>query len=330
MKQLLEWFALVKRDLPWRRTRDPYAIWVSEIMLQQTRVDTVIPYYERFMSRFPNVHKLAEAPEDDVLKMWEGLGYYSRARHLQAGARQVVELYEGVIPADVDKVAALRGVGPYTKGAIMSIAFNAPIPAVDGNVMRVTSRYFGLDADIAKPSARVDIERMITAHIPEGHAGDFNQALMELGALICTPRGWRCEQCPLSGECVAFRERRVEHLPVKTKAKAPRREQRVAYIVRNESGQVYVRQRASQGLLANLWELPHELRNEEEPIGNYYKAVEHVFSHIVWELNVYETTREQYTSQVQNGKWIGPEQLQQLAFATVFGNLLRDLWKEDT
>jgi A/G-specific adenine glycosylase len=177
--ELLSWYRLIKRDLPWRINSDPYRVWVSEIMLQQTRVDTVIPYYNTFMSKFPTVQALAEAPETEVLKCWEGLGYYSRARNLQAGAKEVVERYGGIVPDDKASVAGLKGVGPYTTGAIMSIAFNRPEPAVDGNVMRVLSRYFCLEEDIAKPATRIGIEKLAASLIPEGAAGDFNQALME-------------------------------------------------------------------------------------------------------------------------------------------------------
>ena len=222
--ELLNWYDANKRDLPWRRDRDPYRIWVSEVMLQQTRVDTVIPYYERFMERFPTVRHLAEAPEEEVLKCWEGLGYYSRARNLQAGARQVVELYGGVVPDDKAAISSLKGIGPYTAGAILSIAYNKPEPAVDGNVMRVMSRYFLLEDDIAKPSARTKIERLAASIIPEGRAGDFNQAVMELGALVCTPKSPGCLLCPVLAQCAGRAAGRERELPVKSKAKPPRPE----------------------------------------------------------------------------------------------------------
>ncbi len=198
---LLEWYMENKRDLPWRRHRDPYYIWVSEIMLQQTRVDTVIPYFKRFIERFPTVEALADAPEQDVLKCWEGLGYYSRARNLQAAAKQVKELHGGQVPDDRAAVFALKGVGPYTAGAILSIAFNKPEPAVDGNVMRVLSRYFLIEEDIMKGSTRALMEGLVTELIPEGRASDFNQALMELGALVCTPKSPHCLTCPVMEHC---------------------------------------------------------------------------------------------------------------------------------
>lgn len=259
-RPLLIWYRAVRRDLPWRRSRDPYHIWISEIMLQQTRVETVIPYYNRFMELFPTVDKLAEAPEEQVLKAWEGLGYYSRARNLQAAAREIVEQYGGKVPDSLDAVSGLKGIGPYTAGAILSIAFNRPEPAVDGNVMRVLSRYFELEEDIAKPSTRIGIEKLAKGLIPEGAAGDFNQALMELGATICTPKAAHCLPCPVMEHCAARLAGRVEELPVKAKAKPPRPERRAVALIEGtgaNAGRILVRQRPADGLLARLWELPH-------------------------------------------------------------------------
>ncbi|AJY74005.1 A/G-specific adenine glycosylase [Paenibacillus beijingensis] len=265
-RELLAWYQAGNRNLPWRKSRDPYRVWVSEIMLQQTRVDTVIPYYLKFMDRFPTVKALAEAPEEDVLKRWEGLGYYSRARNLQAGARQVMELYGGVVPDDTEAVAGLKGVGPYTKGAIMSIAFNRPEPAVDGNVMRVLSRYFCLEDDIAKPSTRTGIEKLAVSLIPEGAAGDFNQALMELGALVCTPKSPGCLTCPVMSHCAGRIAGKENELPVKTKAKPPKPQIRLGALIAGtgeHAGKVLVRQRPDSGLLARMWELPHVLLEED-------------------------------------------------------------------
>ncbi|WP_053372251.1 A/G-specific adenine glycosylase [Paenibacillus sp. FJAT-27812] len=319
--ELLTWYRLIKRDLPWRKNRDPYRVWVSEIMLQQTRVDTVIPFYNNFMGKFPTVTALAEAPEEEVLKSWEGLGYYSRARNLQAGAKEVVARYGGIMPDDKASVAGLKGVGPYTSGAIMSIAFNRPEPAVDGNVMRVLSRYFCLEDDIAKPSTRVGIEKLAASLIPEGAAGDFNQALMELGALVCTPKSPSCLPCPVMEHCAARLAGRETELPIKTKAKPPRPEFRAAVIVAGSGknkGKVLVRQRPATGLLAQMWELPHLLlepdktkwldesapkeqgelaemisRMLEEDTGllirprSWFTDADHIFSHIHWKMRFY-------------------------------------------
>lgn len=317
-RNLLEWYHGQKRDLPWRRHRNPYYIWISEIMLQQTRVDTVIPYFNRFIERFPTVESLADAPEEDVLKCWEGLGYYSRARNLQHAARQVKEQYGGQVPDDRDAVFSLKGVGPYTAGAILSIAFNRPEPAVDGNVMRVLSRYFLIEDDIAKGPTRVKMERLAAELIPEGEASHFNQALMELGALICTPKSPRCLLCPVMEHCSARLAGCETSLPVKTKAKPPRPEERLAALVEGRgvhAGRVLIRQRPSSGLLARMWELPHwpappaegggpaallpetaaqdRLRRSLLQAGifarpeGHWMAAEHTFSHIVWTLQVY-------------------------------------------
>ncbi|WP_399537859.1 A/G-specific adenine glycosylase [uncultured Paenibacillus sp.] len=269
-RELLAWYRANKRRLPWRENKDPYRIWVSEIMLQQTRVDTVIPYFRRFIERFPTLQSLAEAPEADVLKCWEGLGYYSRARNLQAGARQVVQLHGGVVPNDKAAVSGLKGVGPYTSGAILSIAFDRPEPAVDGNVMRVLSRYFLLEEDIAKPSTRSGIERLAASLIPDGAAGDFNQAIMELGALICTPKSPGCLLCPVMERCSGRAAGREAELPLKSKAKPPRPELRLAALIEGtgeREGQVLVRRRPDTGLLALMWELPHVRAQEEAEVA---------------------------------------------------------------
>lgn len=306
-ERLLEWYHSQKRDLPWRRHRDPYYIWVSEIMLQQTRVETVIPYFNRFIERFPTIAALAEAPEEEVLKCWEGLGYYSRARNLQHAAKEVKERYGGAVPNDREAVFGLKGVGPYTAGAILSIAFNRPEPAVDGNVMRVLSRYFLIEDDIAKNKTRVRMEGLAAELIPEGEASHFNQALMELGALVCTPKAPRCLTCPVMEQCAGRLEGRELTLPVKTKAKPPRPETRIAALVEGSgpnAGRVLIRQRPSTGLLARMWELPHwpappeaaaedglrrSLADSGVPaeVRDYWTDAEHTFSHIHWTLKVY-------------------------------------------
>ncbi|WP_166245538.1 A/G-specific adenine glycosylase [Paenibacillus turpanensis] len=318
-ERLLEWYRVHKRDLPWRRSKNPYYIWVSEIMLQQTRVETVKPYFERFISKFPTVEALADAPEEEVLKAWEGLGYYSRARNLQTAVREVREKYAGEVPNEPEQVAALKGVGPYTAGAILSIAFNKPEPAVDGNVMRVLSRFFYMEDDIAKSSTRVKMEGMIRQLIPEGTASDFNQALMELGATVCTPKTPHCLTCPVMERCAGRLEGAEMRLPVKTKAKPPKPEQRFAILAMREDGAVLVRQRPETGLLARMWELPHwkvgaadgitqagtheynmvqlqeALAQDGGPMlepDDWFLDTEHTFSHIHWDMRVYRFTAE--------------------------------------
>lgn len=324
--ELSAWYRKHKRDLPWRQSRDPYRIWVSEVMLQQTRVDTVIPYYERFMSLFPTIEALAEAPEEEVLKAWEGLGYYSRARNLQTAVREVKERYGSVVPDSKEEMFSLKGVGPYTAGAVLSIAYNKPEPAVDGNVMRVLSRYFLIEEDITKNSTRVQMEKLAAELIPAGEARDFNQAIMELGALVCTPKSPSCLTCPVMKHCTGREAGKEESLPVKKKAKPPRPEQRVAALVLGrgeQAGKVLIRRRPEEGLLAKMWELPHTLTPASEPqlSGNKHAAAspfsiseeeqqrilaaymeeeglgiessirymhaEHIFSHIRWEIEVY-------------------------------------------
>ncbi|RUS46613.1 A/G-specific adenine glycosylase [Cohnella sp. AR92] len=321
-EELVAWYRRGNRDLPWRRTKNPYYIWISEIMLQQTRVDTVIPYFNRFVERFPTVRDLAEAPEEDVLKLWEGLGYYSRARNLQAAAREIADNYGGMIPADKTVVSGLKGVGPYTSGAILSIAFNLPEPAVDGNVMRVLSRYFCLEDDIAKPATRVGIEGLARELIPEGAAGDFNQALMELGALVCTPRSPHCLTCPVMEHCAARLAGRQEELPIKTKAKKPKPQHRLAVLIEDSEGRVLARQRPEQGLLAKLWELPHieapfeawssqdaapewlkttlSLEGMDVRTTEYLGSAEHVFSHLHWFVRIWGADRVSFDGSVRD------------------------------
>jgi A/G-specific adenine glycosylase len=218
---LLDWYAKAKRDLPWRRTRDPYAVWISEIMLQQTRVEAVIAYYRRFLQAFPTVHALAEAPQEAVLKAWEGLGYYSRARNMHKTAKLVAESPAGAFPNNYDELIKLPGIGEYTAGALASIAFGEAAPAVDGNVKRVASRLFGIRENVNRPSALRGIRDTLTRAIPKGQASAFNQALMELGATVCIPRAPRCEACPLAALCDAFSAGDADSLPVLDPKKPP-------------------------------------------------------------------------------------------------------------
>jgi A/G-specific adenine glycosylase len=352
-RELLAWYRREKRDLPWRRNRDPYQIWVSEIMLQQTRVETVIPYYHRFMDRFPTIGDLAAAPEEDVLKAWEGLGYYSRARNLQTAARQVTTEHGGVVPRDKASIAALKGVGPYTAGAILSIAFDQPEPAVDGNVMRVLSRYFNLDDDIARPSVRVGMEKLAQELIPLGEAASFNQALMELGALVCTPRNPGCLSCPVMEHCAGRLAGRERELPVKTKAKPPKPVYRLAVLIEGTgeaAGRVLVRQRPAEGLLARMWELPHvEAPNEAvwasdesasgwmsgalaaegisvRPIRHVADA-EHIFTHLHWFVRIWNAEWTEGQDLGPEYRWADRADLELLAWPNVFRRLLGEYFK---
>ncbi|HEY6880303.1 MAG TPA: A/G-specific adenine glycosylase, partial [Polyangiales bacterium] len=253
--RLLAWYDAHKRDLPWRRSRDPYAIWVSEIMLQQTRVETVIPYYQRFMERFPSAHALAHAPLDDVLAHWSGLGYYRRARLLHEGARAVVRDHGGELPRDAVARRALPGIGAYTAGAIGSIAFDLPEPIVDGNVARVLSRVLAIETPLGERST----ERALWAAAAElavgERPGDLNQALMELGARVCTPLNAKCGHCPLRADCLAQQRGRVDDLPVPAKKKPPKPVSLVALVARTPDQALWLT-RSEGSLFGGLWGFP--------------------------------------------------------------------------
>lgn len=257
-EDFLKWYQREKRNLPWRYNQDPYRIWISEIMLQQTRVDTVIDYFYRFMEEFPSISDLAKAPEDKLLKVWEGLGYYSRARNLQAAARQIMEEFDGKFPTTVEGIRSLKGIGPYTAGAISSIAFEISEPAIDGNVMRVVSRLFCIEADIAKASSRVFFDEAMRKIISQTQPGDFNQAMMDLGSSICTPTSPQCEICPIQQYCQAYREKRQTDFPVKSKKQKPKDVYYVAGIIENQQQEIFLQKRSETGLLANMWLFPLE------------------------------------------------------------------------
>ena len=298
---LLHWYDYNKRILPWRENKDPYRIWISEIMLQQTRVEAVKPYFDRFLEVLPTVYDLAKVDDDRLMKLWEGLGYYNRARNLKAAAQTIVEEYGGQLPADYDKLLSLKGIGMYTAGAIGSIAFELQVPAVDGNVLRVISRITEDRQDIMKQSVRRQIEENLLGIMPEETPGDFNQALMELGATVCVPNGAPlCEQCPWNSRCLARKEGRIAELPVRTKAKARRIEKRTVLVIR-DNDKVAIRKRPEKGLLAGLYELPNVVgRYSQDEIVHLVKDMhlspirvqklenaKHIFSHIEWQMEGY-------------------------------------------
>ncbi|MEN8183165.1 MAG: A/G-specific adenine glycosylase [Myxococcota bacterium] len=252
---LLRWYRRHRRDLPWRRTRDPYAIWISEAMLQQTRVETVLPYYQRFLGRFPDIASLAGAELDDVLGHWAGLGYYSRARNLKRAAEMVMDRFEGSLPDEATELQRLPGVGRYTAGAIASIAFDRPDPVLDGNVTRVLTRLRGIHEDVGRPEVRARLWDEAAALARGANPGDLNQALMELGARVCTPRSPCCQVCPLRRSCQAEKEGNPEALPHKAPRARPRRVRAGAVWLRRRGRALAVR-RPEQGLLGGLWELP--------------------------------------------------------------------------
>jgi A/G-specific adenine glycosylase len=271
---LLEWYGRERRHLPWRASRDPYCIWVSEIMLQQTQVATVIAYYERWMKRFPSVAALAAAEIEDVLSAWEGLGYYSRARNLREAARRVVQLHSGCLPRSVTALRSLPGIGPYSAGAIASIAFGADEAAVDGNIIRVLTRLFGLSGDPKRAPLHGRIWDLARALLPSGRASEFNQALMELGATCCTPRAPRCASCPVSRKCVALKQDRVQDFPEVSGRPVVREERRAAAVITRRGRVLVVRAPSSAARWAGMWQFPDvELGAEQTPSQVLEKSV---------------------------------------------------------
>jgi A/G-specific adenine glycosylase len=264
--RLLPWYANHRRDLPWRRARDPYHTWVAEVMLQQTQVATVTPYYARFLARFPTVEALAAAPLDEVLKAWEGLGYYARARHLHAAARQVTTEFNGQMPDTMKGLLSLPGIGRYTAGAILSTAFGQDVPAIDGNVRRVLSRAFAVAEDVTRGAGQRRLWALAEELLPPGRAGDFNQALMDLGATVCTPRVPLCGQCPLAENCQAHRMGQEERFPVRRQRRAIPHYEVAAGVVWNGQGRFLIAQRPPDGMLGGLWEFPGGKRESGESL----------------------------------------------------------------
>lgn len=305
-QQLLAWYERHRRDLPWRRSSDPYAIWVSEIMLQQTRVDTVIKYYERFLARFPTLESLAAAPLDDVLKAWEGLGYYARARNLHKAARQVMYEWGGHLPVTPEALLTLPGVGRYTAAAVASIAFGHDAVALDGNLQRVLCRLFAIDDDPGRPNTQRALRRLAQAMLPPRRAGEFNQALMDLGATICTPTNPRCLICPMLNLCAGQQEGIQDALPIRaTRTERPHRDV-TAGVIWDGNGHFLITQRPFDSMLGGLWEFPGGKRRPGEAlptcltreideelaieiqVGDLLCTIEHSFTHFYMTLYAYE------------------------------------------
>lgn len=304
VEYLLDWYECNARILPWRENKNPYYIWVSEIMLQQTRVEAVKGYFERFISELPTIKELAEVEEERLLKLWEGLGYYNRARNLQTAAVTIMEEYSGELPSVYEELLKLKGIGSYTAGAIASIAFGIPVPAVDGNVLRVGKRVAGSFDDISKAKVKKELEEDLKGIMPKDRAGDFNQALMELGAIVCLPGGIPlCSKCPLMHLCKGFKDNTFKQIPVKPEKKQRRIEERTVLILEYQD-RIAIRKRAAKGLLAGLWEFPnmegyiprYEIedmlggKSSIEPLGE----AKHLFSHIEWRMKGYRVKLEEY------------------------------------
>lgn len=323
---VVAWFREHKRDLPWRKNPDAYRVWVSEIMLQQTRVEAVKPYYERFLKELPTVGELAKAQEDKLLKLWEGLGYYNRVRNMQKAAQQIMVDYQGRFPETYDEIRTLKGIGNYTAGAISAFAYGIPKPAVDGNVLRVVSRLTGSFEDIMKQSVRKKMEDALEQVIPKDAAGDFNQGLIELGAIVCVPNGEpKCGECPVAGACEARKQGTIGKIPVKSKGKARKIEERTVFVFR-DGRQIAIRKRPSKGLLAGLYEFPSEPgRMGMEDAAAYSKEIglapirirelgeaKHIFSHIEWHMTGYEILVDELEKTNRKGfLFIRPEEIEE-------------------
>lgn len=317
---LLPWYAKNARDLPWRRDREPYHVWVSEIMLQQTRVEAVRGYYERFLQAFPTVRDLAEAPEETLLKLWEGLGYYSRARNLQKAAKLIVSQFGGEFPRDYDSVRALPGIGDYTAGAICSICFETSVAAVDGNVLRIAARIAEKDEPIDLPAVKKSVAQSLQEVYPAGHCGAFTQSLMELGACVCMPKVTKCDICPVREVCLSHAHGTQNTLPVKLPKREKRVEPRTVFLLECD-GAYAIHRREGKGLLAGLWQFPNtegqlspsDALQAAESFG--VKPIEllrethktHIFTHIRWEMVGYHIRCREKSGIFL---WATPEELQ--------------------
>ncbi len=343
---LLDWYQKNKREMPWRDISDPYRIWISEVMLQQTRVDTVIPYFNRFINKFPTVTDLAESDQQSVLKVWEGLGYYSRARNMHQAAKTVSKEMKGVMPADYDGLIKLKGIGPYTAAAISSIAYNEKKAVVDGNLLRVLCRYFGISDDIRLNGTKAQIQNFADNLIPGSNPGDFNQAVMELGATVCKPSNPLCDECPLSVQCTAYNSARTETIPYKSKkAKVPHYQIAVGLIV-NKDNELLISLRKNDAMLGGLWEFPggkkedgeslkdaakRELDEElgvEVSVFDEFMNLKHAYSH-------FKITLHAYWCRIDNGKptpkssqklkWVSLEAIDEFPFPNANKTLIKNL-----
>lgn len=357
---LLPWYHLNLREMPWRENHDPYRIWISEVMLQQTQVATVIEYFNRFMQAFPTVFDLAKATEDEVFKLWEGLGYYSRARNLMRCAKILVDQYQGIFPQELKKALLLPGIGPYTAGAVLSIAYNEPVPAVDGNVMRVISRLYGRTEDIGDPKTRLGIESLVIQMLPSDRR-HFNQALMELGATVCTPKNPKCERCPIASCCTALETNQTAVIPVKLqKLKKTTHIVPAAYVTFED--QVLIIKREGSGLLSGLWAFPVvELEASPAPMpledtaqvsfiaqenteaevlrrwleehmdlsvseeSEFLGQVKHVFTHKTWHLHLWHfKALAPVHTEMPLSAWVSRGALSQYALPTAFVKLIKN------
>lgn len=334
---LVAWYRANKRPLPWRQDRQPYHVWISEIMLQQTRIEAVMSYYQRFMQALPTVESLSQISEEQLLKLWEGLGYYSRARNLKKAAEIIVNEYDGVFPDNYEALRKLPGIGEYTAGAIASICFNEPVPAVDGNVLRVLSRLTGSRENVLLPEVKKEATRVLTAVMPP-QAGDFNEGLMELGEIICLPNGAPlCAQCPLQAFCTAYQENTMMELPVRIKNVKRKKEEKTVLLLQAPDGRIALEKRDKKGLLAGMYQLPNVSTYLTEPQITAQLAewglqplaitalgsAKHVFTHIDWLMQGWAIT---VAASNDRFIWVTPQQLsEQYPLPTAFRYFVKDV-----
>lgn len=347
--RLLAWYYDNKREMPWRNTKDPYIIWVSEIMLQQTRVDQARPYFDNFLEQFPTVFELANAPRQQVLKAWEGLGYYSRARNLHDAAKTVVAKYNGIFPSNYDDVISLKGIGPYTAAAITSIAFNQPNAVVDGNVIRVITRYYGIADDTRKSGTVKQVQKHVDELIPADNPADFNQAMMELGALVCTPKNPTCEICPLQPGCIAAKLVQTDVIPYKSPAKKKPHKHIGVGIIERKDGKVLIALRPENVMLGGLWEFPGGkqekgenieqtvVRELKEELGvdvipvKEFMSINHSYSHFNITLHAYKCILSAGIPEAKASseiKWVDKSELERFPFPKANKKLTEKLMEE--
>lgn len=350
-EQLLDWYGRQGRDLPWRKTREPYHVWISEIMLQQTQVETVIPYFHRFLKKFPTATALARSDLHDVLMVWENLGYYTRARHIHETAKIILHECFGKIPDTWDALIRLPGIGHYTAGAILSIAFGKRVPAVDGNARRVLSRLFAVEDPVDSPRTQREIFRLAESLIPHDSPGIFNQAMMDLGSLICTPKNPSCSICPVPNHCRAFRLTLQHRLPVSGKRNQIPHKNAVAAILRDSQDRVLVVQRPARGLLGSLWKFPGGFLHEGEALSDglrrtvreemgfeveghhFISSVKHAYTHFRMTLHILHCTHVgtgPFTSTRLNRQWTAFGDLEKLPFSKADRKVIATISAEET
>ena len=338
-EKLLHWYGKNKRDLPWRNTKNPYYIWLSEVILQQTRIEQGLPYYQAFTQNFPSLKDLANASEDSVLKLWQGLGYYSRARNLHHTAKTVYFDLNNEFPKQFNEIIKLKGIGPYTAAAIASFAFKEPVGVVDGNVFRVMARYFGIFDDIALPKTRTVFQNLVNELISKKHPDTFNQAIMDLGSTICSPANPKCSECPVQDSCVAFLENTISQLPVKIK-KIMIKDRFFNFVIIKNENQIAIEQRAEKDIWQKLYQFPL-IETKDNIEENIYKqltesypnqsikkltnnSIKHKLSHQQLHIDFYEIETNQT---IEDHQFIELSNLDQYAYPIVIWNFMKDYFK---